>query len=76
MIQVLGNFRVKMEEMESKTNETMVGTLDVINRIVHNHEKLMNERTDSKGNKSVLVKEPKLPKLVKGKKYEEWLKEI
>ena len=37
---------------------------------------MLNERAETKGGKSVLVKEPSIPKLVQGQKYEDWLKQV
>ena len=58
-----------MEKMDSDHENKMAGMMEILDRMVRNQEKLLNERVDVKSGKSVLVKEPSLSKLVQGQKW-------
>ena len=77
---LLGSFKEEIMQVARANDEKIAGSLDVLSELVKNQNKVLDTRgSNSGGNnsgRSVIVKEPPLPKLSKDQKYEDWIKQV
>ena len=76
MVEILGEFKKKIDNMEGIKQENETGMLSMIKTMVENQTNILKENGTAKTGKSILVKEAKFPKLSKGEKYQDWMKRI
>ena len=77
--EMLGLFSEKLKEVVTSNDEKIARTLEAVSEQSKHLEILLEQRNSNNGGgnngRNVLVKEPPLPKLGPGQKYDEWIKQ-
>ena len=77
---LLGTFKEEIAKVAVANDEKISRTLDVLSEQGKNLNSLLEARNSNQGGnssgRSVIVKEPPLPKLGPGQKYEDWIKQV
>lgn len=77
IVEILGSVSARMNKIEDEmeTGDKSLG--EMLKGLLEAQSNILEDRKANRtGGKSVLVKEPKLPKLVKGQRFESWWKEV